>query len=66
MEYTKKQLQNLETIEQAFNGDELKIETPDMRVWLVLPENRPYDGDYSIEFFDDISGRWDVQSFYFN
>ena len=66
MEYTKRQLQNLETIEQAWDGDELKIETPEMKVWLVLPENRPYNGDYVIEFFDDISGRWDVQSFYFN
>lgn len=66
MQYTKRELKSLETIEQAWDGDELKIQTNEMRVWLVLPENRQYNGDYVIEFFDAISGRWDVESFYFN
>lgn len=49
MDYTKRELQSLETIEQAWDGDELKIEEENMRVWLTHPENRRWNGDYTIE-----------------
>ena len=35
-EFEKRELQRLETIEQSWSGDELKIETENMRVWLNL------------------------------
>ena len=66
MNYTKRELQNLETIEQAWDGDELKIEGDNYKVWLVLPENRPYNGDYVVEMLDPISGKWENESYYFN
>ena len=50
MEYTKSELNRLETIEQAWDGDELKIDNEDgYRVWLTHRENRKYNGDYTIE-----------------
>ena len=54
--YTKRELRDLETIEQAWDGDELKIDDGDIRVWLVLPENRQYNGDYVVE--TRINGSW--------
>ena len=63
MEYTKRQLESLETIEQAWDGDELKIETERVKVWLVLPENRAYNGDYVIE--TNRSGMWKQENCYF-
>ena len=47
--YTKRQLQQLETIEQAWDGDELKIDEGNVKVWLTHPENRQWNGDYTIE-----------------
>lgn len=57
MTYTKKELQSLDTIEQAWDGDELKIQEQDFRVWLTHPENRPYNGDYTIEVL--VLGKWE-------
>jgi hypothetical protein len=65
MEYTKKELQSLNTIEQAWDGDELKIDNEDgYRVWLTHRENRKYNGDYTIEKLVD--GRWIQETYYFN
>jgi len=56
MTYTRQELQMLETIEQAWDGDELKIQEDDFKVWLVTRENRPYNGDYVVETL--AGGRW--------
>lgn len=64
MMYTKRDLQNLDTIEQAWDGDELKIETEDTKVWLVLRENRQWNGDYVIETL--VNGKWEQQSCLFD
>lgn len=57
MTYTKRELQSLETIEQAWDGDELKIQEHDFRVWLTHPENRAYNGDYTVEVL--VLGKWE-------
>lgn len=62
--YTKSELMMLNTIEQAWDGDELKIEDDGYKVWLVSYENRPYNGDYVIETL--VNGRWEQQSYSFN
>jgi len=62
--YTKRELEDLDTIEQAWDGDELKIKDGDYRVWLTLRENRDYNGDYTIE--KKIDGVWTQESYYFN
>ena len=54
--FTRHELQALETIEQSWSGDELKIETEDVRVWLTHHENRNYDGDYQVEI--KLNGTW--------
>lgn len=65
MEYTKRELQSLDTIEQAWDGDQLKIDNKDgYRVWLTHRENRKYNGDYTIEKLVD--GRWIQETYYFN
>lgn len=61
--YTKRELRDLDTIEQAWDGDELKIDDGDIRVWLVFPENRPYNGDYVVEV--RVNGRWYQNPRYF-
>jgi hypothetical protein len=63
MLYTKRELESLETIDQSWDGDELKIETEDTRVWLVLRENRQWNGDYVIETLVD--GKWEQSSYLF-
>jgi hypothetical protein len=63
-EYTKAELNGMETIEQAWDGDELKIETDTYKVWLVLRENRQYNGDYVVETL--VNGGWEQVSYYFN
>ena len=63
MQYTKIELYQLDTIEQAWDGDELKIDNGDTRVWLVHRENRQYNGDYIIERLVD--GRWIQKMCYF-
>ena len=57
MQYTKRELKSLETIEQSWDGDELKIKEDDYRVWLTHPENRAYNGDYTIEVL--VLGKWE-------
>jgi len=62
--YSKRDLQQLETIEQAWDGDELKIEEDGVKVWLTHRENRAYNGDYTVE--TRINGVWYQQSFLFD
>lgn len=64
MEYTRADLINLDTIEQAWDGDELKIDDGDVRVWLTNRGNRMYNGDYTIETMVD--GKWNQESHNFN
>lgn len=63
MLYTKRELVDMETIEQAWDGDELKVDTGDIRVWLTNNENRKYNGDYTIEKI--VNGRWEQETFLF-
>ena len=63
-EYTKAELNSMDTIEQAWDGYELKIETDTHKIWLVLRENRAYNGDYVVE--TNVDGRWEQASYYFN
>ena len=56
MEYTRQQLRQLDTIEQAWDGDELKIDDGQIRVWLTIEENRQYNGDYVVE--RNVNGKW--------
>jgi hypothetical protein len=63
MNYLKSELQQLDTIEQAWDGDELKVDSDDTRVWLVSRENRQWNGDYVIETLVD--GRWEQENCYF-
>jgi len=63
-EYKRWELTELETIEQDWNGDELKIKEDGYRVWLTHRQNRLYDGDYTVEI--RINGRWDQKSYCFN
>jgi hypothetical protein len=65
MKYTKLELMQMETIEQAWDGDELKINDGDRRVWLTHRENRKYNGDYNVETFDQTSGRWEQENYTF-
>jgi hypothetical protein len=58
MDYSKRELESLETIEQAWDGDELKIEEQNLRVWLTHPENRQYNGDYTVESRSSIAFPW--------
>lgn len=62
--YTRSELVNLDTIEQAWDGDELKIQEDDYKVWLTHRENRQYNGDYTVERL--IEGKWIGESYYFN
>lgn len=54
--YSKFELNQMNTIEQAWDGDELKIDDGDTKVWLVIPENRRYNGDYVVE--TRVNGVW--------
>ena len=56
MEYTRTELRQLDTILQAWDGDELKIDTGEVRVWLTTQENRQYNGDYVVETY--VNGKW--------
>ena len=64
MNYSKHDLQQLNTIEQAWDGSELKIEGDGIKFWLTQPEHRQYDGDYVIE--TRVNGRWEQQSCMFD
>ena len=61
--YSKRELQQLDTIEQAWDGDELKIDDGDVRIWLTHRENRQYNGDYTLETC--INGKWHQTACYF-
>ena len=63
--YTRSELLALDTIEQSWDGAELKIDDGEIRVWLVPRENRGYDGDYQVEFRDWSDGRWITENYYF-
>ena len=63
VQFTRYELEQLDTIEQAWDGDELKIDEGNYRVWLVSRENRQYNGDYVVE--TKVNGRWEQESFYF-
>ena len=63
MQYTRSELQQLDTIEQAWDGDELKIDNGNIRVWFVHRENRQYNGDYIVERLVD--GHWIPRICYF-
>lgn len=62
--YTRSELQRLDTIDQSWDGAELKIDDGEIRVWLVPRENRGYDGDYQVETQNAI-GRWITENYYF-
>ena len=61
--YTKSELHALETIEQAWDGSELKIDNGDHRIWLTQPEHRQYEGDYVVE--TKANGKWEQVICYF-
>ena len=61
MEFTRSELRGYDTIEQSHSGDELKIDEGNVRVWLIHPENRAYDGDYQIEI--KVNGKWSCESY---
>lgn len=63
--YSKRDLEQLDTIEQAWDGDELKIDDGETRVWLTNRENRKYNGDYTVEILNG-SGRWEQQNYNFD
>jgi hypothetical protein len=63
--YLKRDLQYLDTIEQAWDGDELKIDDGETRVWLTNKENRKYNGDYTVEILNDM-GKWEQQNYNFD
>ena len=62
--YSKRDLMFLDTIEQAWDGDELKIDDGDIRIWLTHRENRAYNGDYTLE--TRINGKWHQTACYFD
>lgn len=62
--YTRSELVNLDPIEQAWDGDELVIMDDGYKVWLTKPENRKFNGDYTVERL--IEGKWVQDSYYFN
>ena len=63
MIFSKRELREMATIEQAWDGDELKIECDDYKVWLTNPENVIYNGDYVVE--TKHNGKWQQTSYSF-
>lgn len=63
-QFTKDELEEMDTIEQSWSGDELKIQEGNVRVWLTHRENRMYDGDYSVEI--RVDGVWMCENYYFD
>ena len=63
--YTKRELSSMETLDQSWDGAELKIDDGEIRVWLTPQENRGYDGDYQIETKYP-TGKWIAKKYYFN
>ena len=64
--YTRLELTQLDTIEQAWDGDSLKIKEDGYRVWLTHRENRQWNGDYTVEVYDQESGMWEQFTQYFD
>jgi hypothetical protein len=62
--YTRSELQRMDTLDQSWDGAELKIDDGEIRVWLVPLENRGYDGDYQIETRNSTGG-WTTKNYYF-
>jgi hypothetical protein len=62
--YTRSELNRLETLDQSWDGAELKIDDGETRVWLVPRENRGYDGDYQVETLG-ATGKWTTKNCYF-
>jgi hypothetical protein len=62
--FSKRELNDMDTIEQSHSGDYLKIDEGNVRVWLTHKENRAYDGDYQVEI--RVNGSWQCEKFYFN
>jgi len=63
--YTRSELERLDTLDQSWDGAELKFEDEETRVWLVPRENRGYDGDYQVET-RNATGKWIIKNYYFN
>ena len=63
--YTRSELNRLDTIEQSWDGAELKIDDGEIRVWLVPREHSRYDGDYQVETRNS-TGKWITENYYFN
>jgi hypothetical protein len=63
--YRRSDLMTLDTIEQAWDGDSLVIDSGDEKVWLTHRENRDYNGDYVYETLCPVTGRWEQESFLF-
>jgi hypothetical protein len=63
--YRRSDLIVLEAIEQAWDGDSLVMDSGDEKVWLTHRENRPYNGDYTLETLCQVTGRWIQESFLF-
>ena len=61
--FTRRELQQLDTIGQDWDGDELKIEDDNVKVWLTHNDNWPWKGDYTIEV--RINGKWYQSSHHF-
>jgi hypothetical protein len=62
--YTRSELQRLDTLDQSWDGAELKIDDGEIRVWLVPREHRGYDGDYQVETRNS-TGKWITKNYYF-
>ena len=56
--YSVSELRELPTIEQSWDGAELKIQTDTERVWLNPRENCAYDGKITCEVL--VNGRWET------
>jgi hypothetical protein len=62
--FSKRELNDMDTIEQSHSGDYLKIDEGNVYVWLTHKENRAYDGDYQVEI--RVNGSWQCEKFYFD
>ena len=56
--YSVSELRELPTIEQSWDGAELKIKTRTERVWLNPRENWAYDGKITCEVL--VKGKWEI------
>jgi hypothetical protein len=63
--YRRSDLITLDTIEQAWDGDSLVMDSGDEKVWLTHREKSPYNGDYTLETLCPNSGKREQESFSF-